>query len=102
MTLLAGSTRLHRLHRHASEPSGRQESEVQYWRIAGVHGVHMCLTLTVSTITHSDRRRCALCGTGAAETPADRLCTHLIVIHLVQAIRMPYECHLQLPWSWLH
>jgi hypothetical protein len=49
---LAGSTRLHRLHRHASEPSGRQSrSELkhvqQYRRIAGVHRIrgHMCLPL---------------------------------------------------------
>ena len=53
MTLLAGSTRLHRLHRHASEPSGKKRS-------INVSLVHMCLPLKARTIAHSDHRRCVV------------------------------------------
>ena len=89
---LAGSTRLHRLHRHASEPSVRQETEVRYRRIAGVVGelgVHMCLPSRVSTITRSDHRRCVVRERLGNKVPSCILLLLLLLSISSGLIRMP-------------
>jgi hypothetical protein len=72
VTLLAGSTRLHRLHRHASEPSGKKRS-------INVSLVHMCLPFKGSN--YRSQRSSPLCGVGAAETRPD-ICASILLLSI--------------------